>query len=93
MTCWFVCAAVTVATLACADADVNTAAFSTLVYTLTSSGGGLFSISANVVQLSSGNTLDYETASSYELVVEVSDNAAGTPKNTATTTIQVSVSH
>ncbi|PLX36063.1 MAG: hypothetical protein C0606_15180, partial [Hyphomicrobiales bacterium] len=72
-------------TATASDADTTGEA---LTYSLTDDAGGLFTIDANTgeVTLASGQTLDYETATSHDITIEVSDGT-----NTSSQTVTVNV--
>ncbi|MDA7635088.1 cadherin domain-containing protein, partial [Alphaproteobacteria bacterium] len=77
---------VTIATVAATDADAG----DTLSYSIVSGDAdSLFAIDATtgVITLATGKALDYETATSYTLTVEVDDGAGGK----ATTTVVITV--
>ena len=67
-------AGTTVATLSTVDADAS----NSFSYTLTSDPSGFFEISGNQIQVKAGASIDYETATSHNVTVEVDDGAGNT---------------
>ena len=67
-------AGTTVATLSTVDADAS----NSFSYTITSDPSGFFEISGNQIQVKAGASIDYETATSHNVTVEVDDGAGNT---------------
>ncbi|MEM9427952.1 MAG: hypothetical protein AAGA32_00440 [Pseudomonadota bacterium] len=74
----------TVATLATADADAD----DIHTYTLISDPSGTFEIVGNEVRVRSGQTIDYETDTSFDLTVRVTDISGNTHDEILTINVQ-----
>ena len=73
-----------IGTLSATDPDTS----DTLTYSISSDPSGKFEVVNNELRLKSGQTLDYETATSYDVDLQVSDGNGGT--DTVTVTVDVS---
>ena len=84
----------TVATVSCTDADANSP-FNSKSYSISQgddSGAEKFSIHSSTGVITTTSTgLDYETKTYYELIIHVTDNTGGSPINTGTATVIVTV--
>ncbi len=72
-----------VATLATTDEDAG----ETFVYTLTSDPSGYFDVVQNEIHVAPGATLDYETATSHDVTIQVTDNVGNTYSELVTLTV------
>ena len=72
-----------IGTLSATDPDTS----DTLTYSISSDPSGKFEVVNNELRLKSGQTLDYETATSYDVDLQVSDGNGGT--DTVTVTVDV----
>ncbi|KAI8782077.1 protocadherin Fat 4 [Biomphalaria glabrata] len=75
----------TIQTVTATDAD-GTATFNTVTYSIFSGGAGVFSVNSANGAITTAAAVDYETATSYSLVVKASDGT-----NTATVTCNIQI--
>ena len=73
-------AGTTVATLSTVDADVGDA----FTYTLTNDPSGFFEVVGNEVLVAPGANIDFETAQSHDITIEVTDNGGNSYSETVT---------
>ncbi|MEP3479937.1 MAG: cadherin domain-containing protein, partial [Fuerstiella sp.] len=74
----------TVATLSTTDVDAG----ETFTYSITNDPSGHFEIVGNEVRVKSGQTIDYETATSHDLTIEVTDSNGSTYSETITINVE-----
>ena len=74
----------TVATLSTTDQDAS----ETFTYSITNDPSGHFEIVGNEVRVKAGQTIDYETATSHDLTVEVTDGNGSTYSETITINVE-----
>ncbi|MBA5778246.1 FG-GAP repeat protein [Stappia sp. F7233] len=72
-----------VGTLGAADPDAG----ETFLYTLLDNAGGRFAIVGNELRVADGGLLDFETATSHQVTVEVRDSAGNTRQETFTVSV------